>query len=373
MKQTVFSMMILCAVIAGCSQQNPAKESSGQFSLQACLPGVPSQIAWKVPSSTWPDLCTKIEIEIQDANKMATMVSADTTVLLSLIGPSFYSDSTCSNSTLVASLVISQNTSSKIIYLKSSTLGIAKMNAVAIGLVSAFLNFNTFAPLADLILGQVDFTTSAANIGGINATTDGTKAYVADQLKNRILIWNSKNPVLGSNADLVLGQPDFTSSTSNNGGISASSLGSVDSISSDGTRLFAVDALNHRIHIWNSIPTSNFRVADVVIGQPDMTSNQSNNGGLGAATLSSPKSVFSDGQKLVVADAGNNRVLIWNSIPSSNFQAADVVIGQSNFLSNLSGTSAATFDHPRGLDLHDNELWIGDQGNNRVLRMTIPF
>ncbi len=493
MKKTVFLMMILCVVVAGCSQQNPAKDSSSQSSLQASKPGPPVQIAWKVPSSTWSDLCTKIEIEIQDTNKMATMVSADTTVSLSSMGPSFYSDSTCSNSSLIASLVISQNTSSKIIYLKSSGVGIASIDAAASGLTPVSLNFNTVAPGADLVLGQADLVTSTVMNGGASATTDGNKVYVADQLNNRILIWNSKNPVLGSSADLVLGQPDFTSSISNNGGIAASSLGSVDSISSDGIHLFAVDAFNHRILIWNSIPTNIFQAADVVIGQPDMVSNQSNNGGLGAASLSSPKSVFSDGQKMVVADTGNNRILIWNSIPTANFQAADVVvgqgdmisqycgfrsfqlnhpssasiqqgrltasdssnhriliwntipssdgasadlvvgqanmtsrmahsahvsadgltnpggvridsqgrmfvldsgsnrlliwnqvptssgaaadivIGQSDFISNLSGTTSSTFAQPSGLDLHANELWIGDQGNNRVLRMTIPF
>jgi hypothetical protein len=29
-----------------------------------------------------------------------------------------------------------------------------------------------------------------------------------------------------------------------------------------------------------------------------------------------------------VADLGNNRVLIWNSIPTTNQKAADVVVGQ---------------------------------------------
>ena len=502
MKQTVFLMMILRAVISGCSDQGVLNQDLDQPKVNVTKAGPPAQLAWKMASLTWPDLCTKVKFEVQDSRGATTLASDDTTILLASTSPIFYSDSLCSNPILAASVVLLQNSSLTVIYLKSSTVGLARLDIAAPGLASASLTFNTVTPVSDLVLGQMNFTSSVANHGGISAaamsssfsaTTDGHKVFVADQANSRILIWNSKNPGSGLNADLVLGQPDFSSSVSNNGGVSASSLGSVESVSSDGKRLFAVDMANHRILIWKSIPTSNFQAADVVIGQPNMVSNQINNGGLGPSTLSSPKSVFSDGKKLVVSDAGNNRVLIWNTIPKSNFQPADVVIGQvdmnsrtvgfksfelnnpnfasiqeghltvsdssnhrillwnivptsdgtsadlvigqtnitsrlahaahvgadgltnpggvridsqgrvyvldsgsnrlliwnqiptssgapadlvigqSDFLSNLSGTSSANFDHPWGLDIHDNELWIGDQGNNRVLRMTIPF
>ena len=38
-----------------------------------------------------------------------------------------------------------------------------------------------------------------------------------------------------------------------------------------------------------------------------------------ARTLASPTGVWSDGTRLVVADKSNNRVLIWNSFPTTNF------------------------------------------------------
>ncbi len=49
--------------------------------------------------------------------------------------------------------------------------------------------------------------------------------------------------------------------------------------------------------------------------------------------LLSPVSVTSDGQRLYVADLGHNRVLIWNSIPTANQQPADVVVGQPDMTS----------------------------------------
>jgi hypothetical protein len=54
--------------------------------------------------------------------------------------------------------------------------------------------------------------------------------------------------------------------------------------------------------------------------------------------------VYTDGNKLFVADILNQRVLIFNSIPTSNGASADVVVGQPNFTSNSSGTTANTLN-----------------------------
>ena len=88
--------------------------------------------------------------------------------------------------------------------------------------------------------------------------------------------------------------------------------------------------------------------ADVVLGQPDLNKpdHKELNGNPAPIVAPSqnalrvPTGVATDGQRLVVADTDNNRVLIWNSIPTSNNQPADVVVGQSGFTSNA-GTVAA--------------------------------
>jgi hypothetical protein len=41
-----------------------------------------------------------------------------------------------------------------------------------------------------------------------------------------------------------------------------------------------------------------------------------------------PRGVFISGNKLIVADTGQNRVFIWNQIPKTPYQKADVVLGQ---------------------------------------------
>ena len=96
----------------------------------------------------------------------------------------------------------------------------------------------------------------------------------------------------------------------------------------DGKRLFVSDTRSHRVLIWNSLPTQNNQAADVVVGQKDMHTATS---GTGRDKLNWPLGVFSDGQKLYVADADNQRVLIWNEIPTKNGVPADVVLGQPDF------------------------------------------
>src|SRR6185369_1700091 len=129
-------------------------------------------------------------------------------------------------------------------------------------------------------------------------------------------------------ASVVIGQPDFVNNSINTGGASASSMGNPQGVFSDGSRLFVTDFTNSRVLIWNKLPTVNGTPADVVIGQPDFATTGANTGGISASTMNGPVYSYSDGTRLVVADRGNRRVLVWNTIPTRNQQPADVVIGQ---------------------------------------------
>lgn len=95
-------------------------------------------------------------------------------------------------------------------------------------------------------------------------------------------------------------------------------------IASDGTHFMLCDRFNNRVLIWNSLPTKWDDPPDIVLGQPDMIGN---NSGSGMNQLNFPGnvSVGSNG-KLVVADTNNDRVLIWNTFPTQNGQPADVKI-----------------------------------------------
>ena len=198
------------------------------------------------------------------------------------------------------------------------------------------------------VFGQDNFTTTfvyddallAANLFYVPyaACLTAQGMFVADSDNNRVLVWNKIPIVHNFTADVVLGQPNLNSRSASFGDGTATMFRPVSAFN-DGKRLFVSDRGNSRVLIWNSIPKSNFQSADLVLGQADFMSVSPNRGGGAAAnTLDSPGALYFDGTKLFVADFGNNRVLIWNSLPSSNGLAANVVVGQSNMTGNVALT-----------------------------------
>lgn len=257
---------------------------------------------------------------------------------------------------------------------------------------------------ADLVLGQVDLTT-AAQLPRLQSTQkslrgpqgvwiQGERLFVADTQNHRIMIWTTFPTQNNQNADIVLGFPDFTGAKE---GLipepTQTSLLNPVSVSSDGTRLFVADLGNNRVLIWNNInDLSNNRPADIVIGQPDFTSSDANNSpklcesngtgddgeptypGRCATTLNFPRFALSDGTRLFIADGGNDRVLVYNQIPTTQAAAADAVLGQLSMTDNrISGsdeTTASAADSvraPSSLAWDGSNLYVGDTFNRRVL------
>ena len=252
---------------------------------------------------------------------------------------------------------------------------------------------------ASHVIGQVDM--SGAVKGCSSTSLDSPfavlsvagKLILSDWHNNRVLVWNSvPTGTTQVPPDLVLGQGDFSHCTSDDDNQDGSqdlyptarTLSYPKGLWSDGTRLVVADTMNNRVLIWNSFPTSNFQPADLVLGQGDFShaeyndDNQDNNWAAPTArTLFNPSRVWSNGLQLIVTDSMNNRVLIWNSFPTTNFQPADVVLGQSSFADqtanddNQDGSkdptpSARTLNNPWGLGVYRNKLLVDDLGNQRV-------
>lgn len=140
-------------------------------------------------------------------------------------------------------------------------------------------------------------------------------------------------------------------------------------------QLFVSDTGRNRVFIWHKFPESTFQEPDVVLGQGDADGTGRNAGGLvGASSLQYPSGIWSDGQRLIVADAWNHRVLIWHEMPTRHGQSADIVIGQRDFDSNQPNAkgvgadpTAQTLFWPYGVFSDGQQLWIADTGNRRVL------
>ncbi|MCB0385062.1 MAG: hypothetical protein KDD43_06695, partial [Bdellovibrionales bacterium] len=132
-------------------------------------------------------------------------------------------------------------------------------------------------------------------------------------------------------------------------------------VSSDGNRLLAIDYGSDRLMIFNSIPTANDASANVIFGVAYGTAND---------RLKVPVGVFFDGTKIFVADRGNHRVLIWNSLPSADHTLPDVVLGQANLTTgtaNPGGVGANTLFDPHFVHYDGCRLFVGDKSNHRVL------
>lgn len=84
-----------------------------------------------------------------------------------------------------------------------------------------------------------------------------------------------------------------------------------------------------------------------------------------------PRGVWLDDQHLIVCDSGNHRVLIWNGLPHSDGQPADVVLGQRDFESEGpgcgSGDTRCGMYLPTGVIVVDGRLLVADAWHHRIL------
>jgi uncharacterized protein (TIGR03437 family) len=271
---------------------------------------------------------------------------------------------------------------------------------------------------ADVVIGQADFKSIGTSVppnakslrGPQGVWIQDGKLYIADTQDHRIMIYNSIPTANGVAADLVLGQPNFTTYvepdlTQAKQDATANNLLNPVSVTSDGTKLFVSDLGHHRVLIWNSIPSQNQQPADVVVGQPDMTSSLPDNAFSGTAattagqsgaetpvlctvsngtdanskptypplcdkTLSFPRYALSDGNWFFIADGGNDRVLVYYHIPTTNAESPDIILGQPDGGTDISSNDTDSLATPMSLAWDGRNLFVSDTYNQRVMIYT---
>lgn len=235
---------------------------------------------------------------------------------------------------------------------------------------------------ADVVLGQPDGCTEGRAAGGrgpergMNLPTgvlihDG-RLIVADAWHHRILIWNTVPRASDVPPDVILGQQDTSSVDPNRGGeCSASSLYWPFGVAVLGGTFWVADTGNRRVLGWSGgIPESGVP-ADVVLGQPSPAAREENRGAeAGPSSFRWPHSITGNADLLLIADAGNHRVLGWSPHPVCD-RPAELLLGQPDFASAAEWPygphTGDRFRFPYAVGLHEGQLALADTANNRVL------
>jgi hypothetical protein len=269
-------------------------------------------------------------------------------------------------------------------------------------------SISTYQP-STLVIGQ---TSAAASINAVTASglssqtvpfrgvlgsprvaiNPNGRVAVADTAANRVLIWNSyASLATGAAANVVLGQPDFTTSIAQTSA-NASNLASPKAVAWYGNALLVADSGRNRILIWDNPPDGT--TADGIGGVGGVWAANRVLGQAGSFTTATGNFTagkfrgivdicVSSGGKVIAADPENYRVLIWNTFPASN-ASPNNVIGQSSLIvgtdplgarSYGTGTQAARTSYPSAVCVHptSGKLFIADAAYQRVLQYsTIP-
>ncbi len=134
--------------------------------------------------------------------------------------------------------------------------------------------------------------------------------------------------------------------------------------------LWVTDTLNNRVLEFVPPFTSGMN-ASLVLGQSSFTENGS---GTSASTMDYPEDLaFAPNGDLFVSDADNARVLIF-APPFHSGMNATAVLGQADFEESAYNLNATSLDFPVGLAFNaQGDLFVADSENNRVLEFTPPF
>jgi len=198
-------------------------------------------------------------------------------------------------------------------------------------------------PFADAVFGQYgSFTSRAKNNDstGNHGTTPSAdnllycigialdaygNLYIADWQNNRVLRFDDPLAT-DTTADAVLGQPDFTSGSPDNGGLELGLHLPIDLFVDGGGALYVVDAANHRVLVYRD-PLFDPLLPDRVYGQLGSFTTEQFNHGLGpfasdADGLFGPSGVaLDDALNLLIVDTNNSRVLRFDTVRAATAPA----------------------------------------------------
>jgi DNA-binding beta-propeller fold protein YncE len=212
--------------------------------------------------------------------------------------------------------------------------------------------------------------------GGMAVDTVNNRLFVADPADARVMVFSTPVTSNGENAIGVLGSTNYAY---NNGGTTikvfagGSGASGPSDVAYDSAHhfLYVADTMNNRVMVFN-VPTgfTNGENAIFELGQ-NPASFTTKTAAATQSGMNTPSALAYDpvNQRLFVADSGNSRVLMFNTVSLASGENATTVFGQTSFTGHGSNTTQTTMNTPDGLayDSNNNRLFVTDGLNLRVL------
>ncbi|MBV8898089.1 MAG: hypothetical protein JO051_16360 [Acidobacteriaceae bacterium] len=224
--------------------------------------------------------------------------------------------------------------------------------------IAAFLGFALSVCAAEFqtgqaaraVIGQSSFSGHESGISATALSLSNGRLYVADT-SHRLLTFDlsqipaAKDDFAGRQASgcSVCGFSPLAV-------LNQSVIPGISAVSVWGKSVAIADTPNRRVLVWRDASSQS------ALKGPDVI--------LAGDIFAEPISVALDGQRLFVGDGTLHHVLVWNSLPQTENQPADVVLGQANF-SDIS--AADSIIRPVAIESDGKNLFVADSVNRRIL------
>lgn len=249
------------------------------------------------------------------------------------------------------------------------------------------------------VLGQIDFTSSDPGLtdstmnyphdvvyfgNGENGDGNDGTLFVSEKNNSRVTQYNVNTITDGESAVHVIGQENFTTNNQNSDQDGIHTPEGIAVNLNENAHFFVIDSGVHRLMVFEAQD----EIVDGVnasdsLGQFDQTyldnplpiyTKTSPNNGPNLLGFYDPTDISLDevNHRLFISDSVNNRVLV-HDLSNDNVlldYIPDFVLGQSDFYSNSTGTTASTMGGgvtSIEFDPVNNRLFVADNSNNRIL------
>lgn len=197
---------------------------------------------------------------------------------------------------------------------------------------------------ARAVIGQPSFSAHEAGIAVTVLSLANGKLYAADAA-HRVLTFDVSR-IPGAKDDLADRQgPCALCGFAATSQVRQPVLPGVAGVSVFGDSVAIIDTAKHRALFWRH--SSRPDAGPISIGSDDLVN---------------PVSVALDAKRLFIGDAALHRVLVWNSLPYSENQAPDAVLGDSS-----DSLAADSIARPAALASDGTNLFVADNVDRRIL------